>query len=116
MNNKYKQFVKYNILNKKTSPFGWYENVYEFKIHSVSTTYDISENGETRDIIKILCEYNDKDVDEVIEYLNDVERSHFNSENGRGGLLYYKTLEYYKSDYDDYITELRNNKLNELGI
>jgi hypothetical protein len=92
MNNKYKQFVKYNILNKKTSPFGWYENVYGFKIHSVSTTYDISENGETRDIIKIVCEYNDK------------------------GLLYYKTLEYYKSDYDDYITELRNNKLNELGI
>jgi len=33
MNNKYKQFVKYNILNKKTSPFGWYENVYVFKIH-----------------------------------------------------------------------------------
>jgi hypothetical protein len=25
-----------------------------------------------------------EDVDEVIEYLNDVERSHFNSENGRG--------------------------------
>ena len=94
MNNKYKQFVKYNILNKKTFPFGWKENVYEFKIHSVSTTYEISQFGETIDIIKIVCEYND-------DYTYK---------------SYYKTLKYYKSDYDDYIIEQRNNKLNELGI
>jgi hypothetical protein len=100
MNNKYKQFVKYNILNKKTSPFGWYENVYVFKIHSVSTKYDISENGETRDIIEIICEYND-------DYADSFRKTY---------KTYYKTLEYYKSDYDDYITDLRNNKLNELGI
>lgn len=114
---KYKKFVEYKQSIGEANYFGWDNDIKEFEITSVVEDYELSmytqslksssQSGSVvppgRTTIKIYIQYED-------DYYPGFDV------NSSGKKIYYKSLEYYTSEYDEYITEIRNNKLNELGI
>jgi len=87
---KYKAFIQFEIDHDRVSKFGFYEDIEDFDILNVAILYDKDKPDE--DEIKFDCEYNQNDS------------------------IYSKTIHRYKRDYENYLIQLRDNKLKELGI
>ena len=100
--NHYKEFIEYQISIGQTLPFGWHDNVREFEVVSAQNIYDDKGN----DVIRIECKYTDKD-------LNYDSNSDIISKSDK---TFNKRLEYYKTRYDEFIVNKRDEKLKDLGI
>jgi hypothetical protein len=85
---KYKSFIQNEIWNGHIPKFGFYEDIDKFDILSVTFLYDIDEPN--KDIIKFECNYN-----------NDGKKLN-------------RTIQRWKKDYENYLIQNRENKLNEL--
>jgi hypothetical protein len=86
-----KEFIQNQIKIGKQPLFGWFENIEEFEV--VNTTILYNQDDKENDIIRIECEY--KDTNDII--------------NPRR-----KTLEYYKTKYDEFVINNRDEKINKL--
>jgi hypothetical protein len=86
-----KEFIQNQFKIGNQRLFGWFENIEEFEV--VNTTILYNKYDKENDIIRIECEY--KDTDDFI--------------NPRR-----KTLEYYKTKYDEFVINNRDEKINKL--
>ena len=87
---KYKGFVSYCQNIGPSLSYTWSENIKEFDIIDVAYIYD--DCDYKHNVIRIYCRYLDK------------------------GFLTVKKLEYYQKTYDEYNIEVRDYKLEDLGI
>jgi len=83
-----KEFIQNQIKIGKQPLFGWFENIEEFEV--VNTTILYNKYDKENDIIRIECAYQD------------------------GKDIRLKTFEYYKTYYDKFVINNRDEKINKL--
>ena len=83
-----KEFIQNQIKIGKQPLFGWFENIEEFEV--VNTTILYNKYDKENDIIRIKCAYQD------------------------GKDIRLKTFEYYKTYYDKFVINNRDEKINKL--
>lgn len=97
-----KEFIQNQIKIGKQTLFGWFENIEEFEV--VNTTIIYNKDDKENDIIRIECEYQDEDLN-----YNEIKNS-----IGTSKKTFKKRLEYYKTYYDEFITNNRDEKITKL--
>lgn len=83
-----KEFIQNQIKIGKQPLFGWFEDIEEFDV--VNTTILYNKDDKENDIIRIECAYQD------------------------GKDIRMKTLEYYKTKYDEFLINNRDEKITKL--
>lgn len=83
-----KEFIQNQIKIGKQPLFGWFENIEEFEVVNTQILYN--KDDKENDIIRIECAYQD------------------------GKDIRMKTFEYYKTYYDEFITNNRDEKITKL--
>ena len=83
-----KEFIQNQMKSRKLPLFGWLEDIEEFEV--VNTTILYNKDDKENDIIRIECAYQD------------------------GKNIRMKTLEYYKTLYDEFLINNRDEKITKL--
>ena len=83
-----KEFIQHQMKIRKLPLFGWLENIEEFDVVNTKILYN--KDDKENDIIRIECAYQD------------------------GKNIRMKTLEYYKTLYDEFLINNRDEKITKL--